>query len=263
MGRVPAFSRLILLPAVLFLCAASAAAEPVAVSGTGGAMTAVRLLAMEYMKRFPGDQVKVLPSIGTSGSVKAVLSGRLDIGVGGRPLRDAERRAGAVETLLARSPLVFCGNHDVAEGALTLRDVIAIYEGKKTSWADGTPVRPVLRPEGESDVDILRGISKEMSDALGRAMRRPGMIVAPSDKDAADAIENTSGAFGALALGMIVAEKRNVKVFLLDGGARSLEKRFSLITVRDPSPAVRRFLEFSRSREAASLLARLEFAPLR
>jgi phosphate transport system substrate-binding protein len=263
MVRVPAFRGLILLPAVLFFGAASACAEPVTVSGTGSAMTAVRLLAAEYMKRFPGDHVEVLPGIGTTGSVKAVLAGRLDIGVGGRPLRDAERRAGAVETPLARSLLGFCGHHDVPVDTLSLREVIDICEGRKTAWPAGTPVRPVLRPEGETDVDILRGISREMHGALDRAMRRPGMIVAPSDRDTADTIENSPGAFGALALGMVVAEKRNVKVISLDGGARFLEKRFSLITVRDPSPAARRFLEFSRSREAASLLEQLEFIPQR
>lgn len=273
MERVPALRRLILLPSVLFLCAASAAAEPLAVTGTGGAVTAVRLLAREYMKRFPGEQVDMPPGIGTTGGVKAVLAGKLDIGIGGRPLTDAEREAGAVETPIARSPFVFCGHQDVGVAALSLRDVIDIFDGKKASWPDGTPIRLILRPEGETDVDILRGISRELAGAVDRAMRRSGMIFALSDRDAADAIEWIPGAFGVLALGMVAAEKREIKVFSLDGATPSANalaagdypfgKRFSLVTVREPSPEVRRFLAFVRSREAASILARKEYIPVR
>jgi ABC-type phosphate transport system substrate-binding protein len=72
---------------------------------------------------------------------------------------------------------------------------------------------------------------------------------------------------------MVAAERRDIKVFSLNGvapGRKTLadgrypsEKRFSLVTVRAPSPAARRFLEFVRSREAAAVLAGVECVPVR
>jgi phosphate transport system substrate-binding protein len=258
---------------LLILLLPAAAADSLSVTGTGGGLGIVKLLAQAARRADPETSIRVPPGIGTTGGVKAVLSGKLDIAVGGRPLREGEKAAGAVEVPLARSPFVFCGHRDVPVEDLSLRDAIDIYSGRKTFWPDGTPIRLVLRPEGESDVDILRGISKEMADAVGYAMRRTGMIVALNDRDAADTIENTPGAFGTLALGMVAAERRDIKVFSLNGvapGAKTLadgrypiEKRFSLVTVRAPSPAARRFLEFVRSREAAAVLAGVECVPVR
>ncbi len=253
--------------------AVPANADSLKITGTGGALAAVRLLANSYMKSDPGTPVDVLPIIGTTGGVKAVLAGELDIGVAGRALTLAEKEAGAVEKPFARSPFVFCGHKGIPVADLTSRDVIDIYEGRKAAWSDGTPIRLVLRPEGESDTQILRGISKELSTALDHARRRAGMIVAKTDRDTAEIIEEVSGAFGVLAQAMVKAENRRIKVFPLDGvtpGAEALasgsypyEKRYAFVTVRSPSPAVRRFLDFVRSREAVSILSGVGYVPLR
>ncbi|MEW6720400.1 MAG: substrate-binding domain-containing protein [Thermodesulfobacteriota bacterium] len=264
-------------PAVVLLAslfhAAPAAADSLTITGNGGSLAAVRLLADAYMKANPETRLEVLPVVGTTGGVRAVLAGRLDIGVAGRQLTPSEKEAGAVETPFARSPFVFCGHRGIPTTGLTSRGVTDIYAGRMTAWPDGTPVRLVLRPEGDSDTMILRGMSREMSGALDGARARPGMIVAQTDMDAAETLESVPGAFGVLALGMAMAEKRRVKVFTLDGavpGAETLasgsyphEKRYAFVTLRSPAPAVRRFLDFTRSREAKSLLSRVGFLPLR
>ncbi len=253
--------------------AVPAAADSLTVTGTGGALSIARLLAQGCMKANPQPRIEVWPVIGSTGGIKAVLAGRLDVGVASRPLTAAERERGAVEIPFALSPFAFCGHRDTVAAGITLREAIDIYDGRKTSWPDGTPIRLVLRPEGDSDLDVLRGISKEFADAVGRALRRPGMVVANTDKDAADIIENSPGSFGALAQGMVIAENRKVKVFPLDGlmpGAKALsdglyphEKRYAFVTVRSPSPAARRFLEYARSREAAAIISRAGYIPIR
>ena len=69
---------------ISILSAAPAAADQVVtVSGTGSALGSIHLLSVPFMKANPRVRIEVLPVLGTTGSVKAVLAGKLDIGVGG------------------------------------------------------------------------------------------------------------------------------------------------------------------------------------
>jgi phosphate transport system substrate-binding protein len=57
----------------------SAVAETIRISGTGGAMETMRILGEAFRKNNPEFRVEIVPGMGSSGSVKAVLAGRLDI----------------------------------------------------------------------------------------------------------------------------------------------------------------------------------------
>src|SRR5512141_304500 len=86
------------------------AAETIRISGTGGAMETMRILGGAFRKKNPGIRVEMVSGMGSSGSIKAVLAGRLDIGLSGRTLSDEERGQGAVETSYAKTPFVFAVN---------------------------------------------------------------------------------------------------------------------------------------------------------
>jgi phosphate transport system substrate-binding protein len=257
----------------IFSVSASAATRIVTISGTGASLSSIRVLSDAFMKRNPGVRIEMLPLLGTGGSAKAVLAGKLDIGVGGRPLYEKERSAGLVSTPYARVPFVFGVHRSVKATGITLREVADIYSGRKTTWDDGSPIRLILRPEGESDVDVLRGISREMAVAVNIALRRQGMIVAMNDYECADNIERTPSAFGALTLTMATLEKRSIRVLSLDGvtpnrkalidGIYPYHKDFYFITGKATPDAARRFIEFSRSREGAAILSRAGLIPVR
>jgi phosphate transport system substrate-binding protein len=259
-----------LLLSILFAPPATAG-QVVTISGTGASMSSLRLLSDAFMKADPRVRIEVLPILGTGGSIKAVLAGKLDIGVGSRPLTDEERSAGVSDVLYARVPFVFGVHRDVKAAGITLREVVAIYAGKKTTWNDGSPIRLIMRPEGESDVDVLRGISKEMAAAVNVAMRRKGMFYAMNDYECADAIERTPGAFGALTLPMVTLEKRSIRVLPLDGvsptrkslidGIYPHYKELFFITGKASPHVARRFIEFARSREGSAILSRAGFVP--
>jgi ABC-type phosphate transport system substrate-binding protein len=53
-----------------------ALAETVRISGTGGAIGGMRLLAEAFRKAEPGVDVFILPSLGSSGGIRAVLAGK-------------------------------------------------------------------------------------------------------------------------------------------------------------------------------------------
>jgi len=241
-------------------------ADSIRISGTGGAMETVRILAEGFRKTNPDVQIVFPPVMGSSGSIRATIAGRLDIGLSARPLMDEESVSGVVETPYARTPFVFGVNRSVKRTGLTRAAVAAIYAGKQGRWQDGSRIRLVLRPPNDSDIFVLKNISPEMKAAVEVALHRDGMLVAQTDLDAADAIERVPGAFGGITLAMIVSEKRNIRVLALNGivpGLRTLadgkypcSKTFFMVTKKDPSAEVRRFIDFVRSPAGTAILVK-------
>lgn len=243
----------------------SAVAETIRISGTGGAIGTMRILGEAFRKIHPEIRVDILPGMGSSGSVKAVLAGRLDIGLSGRTLSGEERAPGVVETRYARTPFVFGVNSTLKMTGLTLEGVAGIYAGKR-DWENGNRIRLVLRPQEDSDIPIMKSMSPAMSAAVDIALRRKEMIVATTDHDAADAIETVPGAFGGTTLSLVLSEKRALRIISLDGITPSVRtmadrsypysKTFFMMTKNNPSAAVRRFIDFVRSPAGAAILAK-------
>ena len=241
-----------------------AAADTIRISGTGAALETIRVLSEAFRKAHPDTRFVLLPSIGSTGAIKAVLAGRLDIGLCARPLTDEERAQGAIETRYARTPLVFGVHPAVREPDVTIAYVVEIYEGKRTRWRNGTRIRPVLRPPTDSDVPVLKRISPEMEAAVESALRREGMTVAATDQDVADMIEHVPGAFGAVTLALVLSEKKAIRVLPVNGvepnlatlrdGSYPHSKIFCMVTRRDLPEEVRRFIDFVQSAKGAAIL---------
>ena len=266
-GRRRAFSgcAVAVLAMLLVSGSRSAAAEMIRISGTGGAMETMRILGEAFRKNNPEIRVEIMPGMGSSGSIKAVLAGRLEIGLSGRTLNGEERDQGAVETRYAKTPFVFAVNRTLKITGLTLEGVAGIYAGKR-DWEGGKRIRLVLRSPEDSDVPVLKGMSPAMSAAADIALRREGMIVATTDHDAADAIETVPGAFGGTTLSLVVSEKRALRVLALDGVVPSVRtmadrsypysKTFSMVTRKNPPVAVQRFIDFVRSPAGSAILSK-------
>ncbi len=251
---------------LIALAPAGAMAGTIRLSGTGGAVSTMRLIGEAFRKVRPDVDVVVLPGMGSSGGIRAVAMGKLDIAVAARTLRDEERTGDIVARAYAQTPFAFVVNEGVKIDGLTRSEVADIYAGKKIRWKDGRRIRLVLRPPTDTDIVTLRGLSPQMNAAVDAALRREGMMVAMNDQDAADAIERTPGAFGAVSLSLILSEKRMLRVLALDGvapGVRQLKdgsypyfKTHFLVTKRSLSPAAREFIEFVRSPTGAAILLR-------
>jgi phosphate transport system substrate-binding protein len=243
----------------------SAAAEMIRISGTGGAIGTMRILGEAFWTANPGMRVDILPGIGSSGSVRAVMAGRLDIGLSARPLNAEERAKGVMETKYARTPFVFAVNSTLKMTGLAPEGVAEIYSGKR-DWEDGRRIRLVLRPPEDTDISVLKSMSPAMSAAVDIAMRRKAMIVAMTDDEAADAIEDVPGAFGGTTLSLVLSEKRVLRVLSLGGvmpSVRTMADRsypysmtFFMVTKKNPPASVRRFIDFVRSPAGASILAK-------
>jgi phosphate transport system substrate-binding protein len=248
---------------VLSFPIASASAATIVVGGTGSGLGVMRLLGLAFARANPGDKVEVLPSLGSNGGIRALEDGALAVAIVSRAVKDAERKEFSVYDL-GCSPFVFAVHSAVAEEAITLSQVAAIYSGKMTVWQDGTPIRRILRPVDESDWRLMQGLSPAMADALQKAENTDGLFIAMTDADVADYLEESRGSFGPVTLTLFLSEKRRFKILSLDGvrpdvGAVArhrypVVKPYTLLIRHDATEPVKRFMRFIQSGDGRQLL---------
>lgn len=245
-------------------------AQEIKVGGTGAALATMQILADAYRKTVPGERISVLPSLGSSGGIKAVLAGAIQVAVSSRRLEPAEASQGASAFEYGRTPFVFAVPLKAEVEAITVKDLVEIYSGARGEWPDGTRIRLVLRPAGEADTDIVKSISPELRQALTLAEKRPGTPFAFTDQKAADAIESIPGGFGPTSLAQIITEKRALRPLRLNGVAPSAKaiadgtypyyKSLYIVTGPRTPAAARDFAAFARSPAGREILTRNGYA---
>jgi phosphate transport system substrate-binding protein len=246
-------------------CAASA--QPIKIAGTGSAVGAMELLIVEFSKKNPRASFAPVEAVGSNGAIRAATAGALDLAVISRPLGDAERNSGAQGVEYARTPFVLAVNAKVPVNALTREQVAELLAGKIEQWPNGQRARYVMRPANDTDTKIVMGLSPAVASAMNQALKRPGMLVASTDREAAELIEKTPGAVGASTLGAIMSESRTITAVALDGakpsvqallsGAYPLHKQLFVVWGKnEPAPMVKNFVEFLATPQAKAVLQR-------
>ena len=251
------------LSAMLWASSAASAAE-IRISGTGNALGAMHLLAEAYEKSHPGSKITILTSIGTSGAIKAVLKGALEIGLYSRTLTDEEAGSGLTTREYARSPTVFAVQERNKSVSITRQQIADIYTGKLTTWPDGTSIRPILRQPGDDNTRQIKSLSAAIEKAVIVAEHKPGMAFAVTDQEAADKLESIQGAFGVTTIALIRSEKRNLRALAIDGVEATLEnassgrypmvKRFYFVLPKEPAAGALVFINFVKSDRGKGIL---------
>lgn len=266
MKRTPRRTVIGLLLATLACTATGAAAYGIAIGGTGAGLGAMQALADDYRRQVPDTHITVVPSLGSSGGIKALLAGAIQLAVSSRPLSKAELEAGAVALEYGRTPFVFATVAVGKPDGLSSQNLVDIYAGRLLHWPDGSRIRLILRPIGDSDSETIKAISPAMREAKTAAERRTGMLFTVTDQETADAIENVPGALGTTTLALLLSEVRPLKALTLDGvvpEARSLAngsyphfKRMYLVTAPGAPAAVHAFCDFVLSAKGRNILQR-------
>jgi len=251
--------------ALLLGYSGGAAAEEFKLGGSGAALGTMQRLAEEFTAGNPDIRITSVPSLGSGGGIKAVVAGAIGLAVTSRPMNESERKLGAVEMEYARTPFVFAVSTQSKVTAMTSGELADIYAGRRVTWADGSPVRIVLRPASDVDTEMVRNISPEIRSGLAAAEARPGVRFSVNDQDAANDLERIPGAIGPSSLALIVSERRALRALKLDGreptptnaasGAYPYYKRLFLVTGAKRSAAVERFVAFVRSPAGRKILA--------
>ena len=153
---------LILGLASLTLTMASAsllAQERLRITGTGSGTGGMTLLAEAFMLANPGVQVDVLPVLGSSGGIRALIDGKIDLAVTNRQPNDKERSMAPLKSFTyARTPLVIAVHKDLGLTSITSDELAALYGEGAPSFpmADGRvrycafPMPPIRVPFGRS-----------------------------------------------------------------------------------------------------------------
>lgn len=84
-----------------------ASGQEVKIGGTGAALGTMKILADAYSRQRPDFRFAVLPSLGTSGGIKALRAGAIQVSVSARPLLESEAQGGFVATEYGRTPFIF------------------------------------------------------------------------------------------------------------------------------------------------------------
>ena len=272
MPRFPAVSRSMVAFALCGLSAtmpptatAADAPQEIVIGGTGAALGAMKVLGDAFMASDPGTRVRLVPSLGSGGGIKALAAGAIQVAVSGRPLTDEERAKGLVEREVIRTPLVFAVHEKAPTTRASLSELAEIYAGTRASWKDGTKTRPILRPVTDIDTEVVRNMSPAFQLAMKAAHQLPGKNVAVTDTDTADELERVPGAVGTSTLLLIKSEKRALKALDVDGVAASVDnmksgkyaytKSIYLITTRQSGATAKAFAAFVSSPAASRLVA--------
>ena len=257
------------MPAALLLLAlcgaASVQAEEIKIGGTGAALGTMQMMADAYTRNHPGAKITLMPSLGSGGGIKAVLSGAIQIGLSARPLTEAEVKLGVVEIEYGRTPLVFATAAKNKTVSLTTQELVDIYAARTVNWADGAKLRVVMRPIGDSDSELIKTLSPALREAVSGAEQRAGMSISVTDQEAANSIEKIPGALGPLTLALILSEKRQFRALNLNGivpnvksiadGSYPLQKQLTLVTGPKTSPEAQAFVAFVRSEAGRKILS--------
>ena len=165
------------------------------VAGSGTNLPITEKLAEAFKKKM-GVLVEVPKSIGSDGAVKAVQDGSLKLGLLSRPLTEAEQTAGLKTIPYALVGVVWAVHPSVPENNLTSEDILLIYKGEKTVWADGKPIYVLMRGMHDSSNQVLfafiPGFAKEVETSI--AQKRWQVMY--HDIDMANALRTKAGSFG-------------------------------------------------------------------
>jgi len=245
------------------------AMEPIVVGGSGADLETFRILAGEFSKQNPTYNIKVIPSIGSSGAVRGVATGRVDLGLMSRPLKGKERERGLTVIHYADTALVYVvakGHHVKQVDTDTLKE---IYTGGSNTHG----LRPVLRPKLDSDTLVLEEKLPGIRDALAQAYSRKGVPIGTSDQASINILLKSEDVITTSTLSLVMSEKPAVQVLSLDGvspnastlsnGTYPLIKKLFMLHDGKLTGFKSRFIDFILSDKGADILARTGHVPMK
>jgi phosphate transport system substrate-binding protein len=254
--------RMLPLTLVMLGLIGPANADTLRAGGLGATVKLLPILAAGF-----GDKqvsaVEVIPNLGSSGGLRALAGGALDVAVSGRPLKEEELSQGLRVAVIMRTPFVMVGSQENPDG-LKSAEIAELFRGERSTWTDGSPVRVILRPKSDSDTPILGAMFPGMASAIEAARKRHDVTVAATDQDNADAAERIPGSLTGFTLTQFKTERRPLHLLPIDGVAPSLEalesgaypfsKTIYFVLPAKTNPRAEDFVAFLRSPAGRAIL---------
>jgi phosphate transport system substrate-binding protein len=235
--------------------APSLGAELVRVNGSGTALEVAHVLARAFEAAHGAQSCRIEPPLGSSGAVRALLAGAIEVAVISRPLEASEIAKGAHARSFGKTPLVIVTHPGVRKTDVTVAELEGIIAGRVTKWPDGERIRVILRPEQETNTKLLNALSPGMELADAVARKKPWAIIAVTDPETNQMLVQTPGAIGASTLVSIVVGKLPLNRLTLAGveatvpaianGSYPLAKPIVFVTTDRTSAAGHAFVDLA------------------
>jgi phosphate transport system substrate-binding protein len=217
------FTGLSLLLAVLLAACNSPAAVPTPVAapqtalnlaGSGGATVIIKYLADAYSRQHADLAFNFLAGSGSSGGIKGVLEGQLDLGLLSRKPKDTETAAGLqyVEVGISRISIVTSPGVPIVK--LTSQQVKDIFLGKIKNWSEvggyNVAISVVARDEEDSLTQTLR-------EALfGKETFTSRAVILTSEADMKDALLKGANLIGYMDYGNVRISALPLRALTID-----------------------------------------------
>lgn len=225
--------------------------------------------ASRYMSE--NDHVTIIVSAGGSGvGVKDAISGRSDIGMASRGLKDSELaqepKLNAIR--IGDDGLSVVVNDENPVTGLTLEQAKQVYLGEITNWAELGWDNETIIIVGRDVESGTRGAFDEL--VLDEATPSSLMLEKSSNGLVYTEVKDTKYAIGYIGLGyidvgVIPLEVDGIAptVTSVQDGTYPISRPLNFVTLGEPEGEVKRFIDFVVSAEGQDIVADQDFVPIK
>jgi phosphate transport system substrate-binding protein len=251
----------------------SSAAEKILLDGSSGMLPLASALAKAYQQKSSDLELELGKGLGTGARLRALVEGKIQIALASHGIEPTEIQKGNLKVIqIAKGAIVFAVN-SAAMSNITEEQVCAIYDGKITDWqALGASERPIVvmtRPPTEVDSEVIR---EKISCFKNLQVSEKAQVMTRGG-DMAKGLAETSGAIGMTTMTVVEQSNRRVKALMLNGVAPSAEnvksgryfltRDFYFVIKGEPTPSLRKFLDFVLSPEGDQVITANGAIPMR
>jgi phosphate transport system substrate-binding protein len=249
----------------------------VRIAGSGSNLPLTRLLVEGFWAgragRDASREIVVFESIGSTGGVKAVHDGAIDLGLISRPLRPRERALELVTIPYARVAVVAAVHRSVSEHSLPATGLVEIFSGARRRWSDGAPIVVLQREQGDSSHEAVSRVLPGFAAANERAYQRGLWRIVYRDRAMQEALRSTPGAIGLFDLGAVTSADPDARLEILavDGvhpspsrvadGTYPYFKDLAFVSAGPPRGLAAEFVAFSKSPAGQAIIRASGYAP--
>lgn len=252
--------------------AGEAPSGPLVVAGSGTALPSVRPLAEAFRRLHPNITIDIPPSLGSAGGIRAAANGAVAVGLASRPLKDSEKAWGLTVLPYARTIVVIAAHPTVADGGITLEELVQIYRGTKTRWSDGREIIVLTREPGNSSLGVLEEEVPGFKEAYFASQRARRWAIMYTYEEMIRVLGRTPYAIGLADMGAITTQRLTIKPLKVNGvlptpenvlsGRYPLVKTMAFVFLKDKlSAEAKAFVDFVRSREGERILRANGYLP--
>lgn len=223
-------------------------------AGSGSNLPLTEVLLAAYTSRHSDARVRLHEGIGSTGAIRAIRDGAIDVGLVSRAL-DADDREGLTVIPYARVEVVLGAHPGVPPDRISTRDLIDLYAGRTRS---DLPRLVIQRERGDSSHRAVDRALPAFAEVNEHAWQGRLHRVVFSDESMIQALLETPGAAGLVDRGRLVV--RRVPLRVIDVEGLDAEKELSFV-VRRMDPSLRAFIDFCLGDEGRAIIATSGYEP--